>query len=104
MKDIPPIIAFCQGGEQACARVVKQLGSEIHLLLDDAEKTAMHYRVSGYPTAVVVDKQQKIRGYGHPGNIDDLRRVVARSLGADSANANVGEEQHLAALSTGASQ
>ncbi len=98
MNDLPPIIALCPGGEQACAGVVKGLGLEVYLLFTGAEEMAARYHVSNFPTAVVVDAKQKIRGYGHPENVEDLKRLVADSLGADSINVNVEEKPHLAAL------
>jgi hypothetical protein len=96
MNGLPPIIAFCQGGEEACARFVKRLGLEVYLLLKGAEEIAARYHVSGFPTAVVVDGKGKIRAYGHPENVEDLRRLVARSLDADSANANFEEKPYVA--------
>jgi hypothetical protein len=86
MNGLPPIIAFCQGGEHSCAGFVKKLSLDVHLLLEGAEETAARYRVSGFPTAVVVDANQKIRGYGHPRNVEDLRQLLARSLDAASAD------------------
>lgn len=96
MNGLPPIITFCQGGEQACARFIERLVLEVHLLLEGAEETATRYHVSGFPTAVVIDGKRKIRAYGHPENVDDLKRLVARSLGADLADTDVGEKPHLA--------
>lgn len=79
---LPPIVVFCNGGEQGCAYFVKRLASEIHLLTEGAEQTAARYHVSGFPTAIVVDGKQKIRGYGHPENLEDLEQLVARNVDA----------------------
>lgn len=75
------IVAFCQGGDLPCARVVKSLGPNVRVLLKSAEQTADRYRVATVPTAVVIDGQQVIRGYGHPQNAEQLADLVDRSLG-----------------------
>ena len=72
------VIAFCQGQEQPCSEFVTP---GIPLILEGAAETAARYHASGFPTAVVVDGQRKIRGYGHPHNADDLKTLVAGSLG-----------------------
>ena len=89
INGLPPIIALCQGGAQPCAYFVEILSGKVHLILDEVEKVAARYHVSGFPTAVIVDNQQKIRGYGHPEKVEDLRRLVESGLGLNSADANV---------------
>jgi hypothetical protein len=98
VNGLPPIIALCQGGRQACAGFVKRLGLEIHLVLEGAEEIAARYQVSGFPTAVVIDGKQKIRAFGHPKNVEDLTRLVARSLGVDSITADAAEKPYLASV------
>lgn len=80
-KALPHIVAFCTGGEQACAKFATQLDSDAELLLEGAEEAATRYRVSVYPTAVVIDERRTIRGYGHPKNAKDLETFIAHSLG-----------------------
>lgn len=103
-KDLPPIVAFCQGGEGSCAGIVKGLAPEVPLLLESAEKTAARYRVNSSPTAVVVDGKRRIRGYGHPENVEDLKRLLARSLGAGSREADPEEKMHPAVFNSRATQ
>ena len=100
---LPPIVAFCRGGERSCAGIVKALPPEIHLLLESAEDTAARYRASRSPTTVVVDGKRRIRGYGHPENVEDLKRLLASSLGAGSRE-NPEEKLHLVAFNSGATQ
>ena len=97
---LPPIIALCQGAEQSCGRLVKRLGPEVNLLIKGTHEIAARYRVTGSPTAVVVDDERKIRGYGNPQNIEDLGRLLSRSLVADSADEWAGEKPHLAVSSS----
>lgn len=78
--DLPSIIAFCHGREQGCARFAKRLGTRVRLVLDGAEETTARYQISSFPTAVVVDGERKIRGYGHPKDIEEIRDVWSRSL------------------------
>jgi hypothetical protein len=104
MIGLPPIVIFCQGGKQHCADFLKGLGSGVHLLQEGAEETAGRYGVSGFPTAVVIDANQKIRRYGHPKNVDDLRRLLARSLDANPEDADDELKPNLAVLSSKVSQ
>jgi thiol-disulfide isomerase/thioredoxin len=79
-KTFPHIVAFCPGGEQACAKFATQLNSDAELLLEGVEEAATRYRVTSYPTAVVIDEQRKIRGYSHPANARELETLIAQSL------------------------
>jgi hypothetical protein len=81
--EAPPVIALCQGGEQACAGFATRLGKEVPLLFRGAQETAAAYGVSGFPTAVVVDTKRKIRAYGQPRDIGDLKSLWADSPGQD---------------------
>jgi hypothetical protein len=96
VSDLPPIIALCQGGEQGCAYFVSKLSSGIYLLLEGAGETATRYGVSSSPTAIVIDGEQKIRGYGNPENIENLKQLVARSLEVDLNNSDVAEKPQMA--------
>jgi hypothetical protein len=104
VNDLPPTFVFCQGGERACARFVKRLGPGVHLLVGGAEEVATRYRVTGSPTAVVVDGERKVRGYGHPQNVEDLKRLVTGSLSAGPTGARTEVEPPLAVFSSGVTQ
>jgi hypothetical protein len=78
--DVPRIIPVCQGRERGCARYGKQLGARFRLVVDSAGETAARYRISTFPTAVVVDGKQKIRGYGYPSNVRDIEETWSRTL------------------------
>jgi hypothetical protein len=82
--DLPVTIAFCHGKERGCARFARRLGTRVRLVLDGAEKTASHYHISNFPTAVVVDDKGKIRLYGHPQAIGEIKDLWSRSLAKDS--------------------
>lgn len=77
---VPHIVAVCQGGD-ACSKRVANLSSAIQLAACNGEETARQYRISRFPTAVVVDRERKIRGYGHPTNVTDLVRMFYDSIG-----------------------
>jgi len=98
INELPPIIAFCQGGEQTCARIAKRMGSEVRLIFEGAAETAERYHAFGLPTAIVVDGERKIRGHGHPQEVEDIRRLLSRSLDADSADAGRVEQSQPAVL------
>jgi len=97
---LPPIIAFCQGSGKACATFAARLGYDIPLVLDEVRETATSYRVSGFPTAVVVDSQHRIRGYGNPENVEAIRRLVARSQAGGLGEAGSKAKSPATALSS----
>jgi hypothetical protein len=98
---LPPIIAFCKGGEQGCQRLLKMADARVHLLLKGAEETAALFQVTGFPTAVVIDAKQRVRGYGHPKNIEDLKRLLEVSLDVSLKNTGVEETPELAKVTSG---
>jgi hypothetical protein len=100
VEGLPQLVAFCIGRERACARFIQRLAPEVPLLLRPAPDVALLYRVSRFPTAVVVDGEQKIRGYVHPKDAQDLKQLFARHLSRTgleeelaAAPANMGERQ-----------
>lgn len=104
---LPPVIVFCQGGEQACARLMKGLDLRVPLVCGDAEDIASRYGVQGSPTAVIVDRERKVRGYGHPANVEDLMRLLSNSLNESSGETNHTDHKErpdLAGLGPGAYQ
>ncbi len=98
--DLPPIVAFCLGGEGSCSAIMEKLTPQVHLLLKNAEEIAARYRVSNTPTAVIVDPHGTIRGYGHPASMEDLRQLVAKSLGRISAQTDTESKLYPAVAST----
>src|SRR5207245_5301210 len=84
-EDLPLIVAFCQGRDRGCTRFAKRLEKRVRVVLDGAEETLARYRISRFPTAVVVDGERKIRGYGHPTDIGGIKQVWSRSLAKDSS-------------------
>jgi len=103
-SDLPPIVAFCQGGEGLCSGIVRGLAPGVPLLLENSEETAALYRVFNSPTAIVIDGKRKIRGYGHPENAEDLKKLFVSSLGLDSPEPNHEERVHQAVFDPGATQ
>jgi hypothetical protein len=97
---LPPIIALCQGREQSCDRFSKRLEGIVPLVVDGAADTAARYGASGFPTAVVVDRELKIRGYGHPKDVREIRDLWSRSSAEGSAGDPGEEGDSSAVLST----
>lgn len=77
---LPPMVAVCIGGQQQSAKIGKRLG-QIPLLLQGAEEVASLYRVSGYPSAVVLDGKRMILAHRGINTVEDLRNLVAQSQG-----------------------
>lgn len=87
---LPPVLTFCQGDNSTCSSFVNRLGPEVYTLRDDDNDVATQYRVDGSPTAIVLSPELTIRGYGHPQNIEDLKRLLSRTLGTGKGNAETG--------------
>ncbi len=76
---LPPILPVCEGDDKGCATFLERLGAEFPLLLDARQQVGGLFHVEGSPTAVVLDADQKIRAYGHPQDVRDLRELLRRS-------------------------
>jgi len=81
--ELPLTIALCRGEKEACAAFSTGLGPAIQLLPDPSGETAALYGASAFPTSVAIDRNLKIRNYGHPKAIEDLKRTFADSLARD---------------------
>ena len=100
LSELPPILTFCQGNDSACAAFVNRLGSEVYTLSDDDNNIAKRYRVDGSPTAVVINPDLTIGSYGHPLNIEDLKRLVARTPGVSETSAETVPTEPIAVFSS----
>lgn len=82
---LPPILPVCEGDDKGCAAFLERLGSEFPLLVDARQQVGGLFHVDGSPTAVVLDADKKIRAYGHPQDVRDLRELVRRSQAEEVA-------------------
>jgi hypothetical protein len=89
LDGLPPIIVFCQGGDSTCARVFERLDPKAYCVHQHAEEIATRYRVTGSPTVVLVDGEQKIRGYGHPEHLSNLKELLAHASDMQPATTKV---------------
>lgn len=92
LDGLPPVIVFCQGGDSACARVFEILDPKAYSVHQNAQELASRYRVTGSPTVVLVDEEQKIRGYGHPEHFADLKKLLAQASDTQPATTKVDTE------------
>lgn len=77
LESLPPLVSICTGDEKGLAKLGKRLVPQIPMLVDGAEDAASVYLVSGYPTAVVLDSERRIRAYNGVSSAEDLKRLVA---------------------------
>lgn len=75
-----PMIAICQGKETSCATFASRLGPDIPLIADEEFEISSLYRVTGSPTAVVLNGDHAVRAYGHPREAGHLDYLVERAL------------------------
>lgn len=83
VESLPPMVGICTGDKEGAMKLRKHLAPQIPLLLDGAEDAVSAYRVSGYPTAVVLDSRRIVRGYHGVNTADDIQRLVASSAADD---------------------
>lgn len=93
LDGLPPIIVFCQGGDSTCARVFETLDPKAYSVHQHAEEIASRYHITGSPTVVLVDGEQKIRGYGHPEHFADLKKLLAHASDEHPATTKETEAQ-----------
>jgi len=98
LSELPPILIFCQGDDSACASFIKRLGPEVYTLRDDDDGIAKSYRVDGSPTAIAINPDLTIRSYGHPLNIEDLKRLFVLTI--SDTNVEAGTTEPMAVLSS----
>lgn len=84
LGSLPPIVASCTGDEKETLKLGKRLGPQIPLLLDGAGDTAYLYRVSSYPTAVILDGECRIRAHSGISSAEDVQQLLARSAAGDT--------------------
>ena len=92
LDGLPPIIVFCQGSDSACARVFERLDPKAFTVNYQAEQIASRYHVTGSPTVVLVDSERKIRGYGNPEHLEDLKKLLAHASDKEPATTKVETE------------
>lgn len=83
VESLPPMVGICTGDTKGAMKLGKYLAPQIPLLLDGAEDAVSAYKVSGYPTAVVLDSKRIVRGYHGVNSADDIKRLVASSAADD---------------------
>ena len=77
LESLPPIVGICTGDIKEAARLGKRLAPQIPLLVDGAMDAASDYKVSSYPTAVVLDSERRIRAHSGISSPEDLKLLVA---------------------------
>jgi hypothetical protein len=78
-EELPPILAFCSGDQEACAGLLETLGSAVQPL-DGADGSIALYHISSFPTAVVIDGDRKIRAYGFPRSVESLSELYSKGI------------------------
>lgn len=59
-------IAICQGGPIECRNLLEPYLSAIRVVLDETAKISSQFDVRRYPTAVLLDADDRVRSVGHP--------------------------------------
>jgi hypothetical protein len=104
LSDLPTIIVFCQGSERGCSTFYERLDPKGYLMHKESEQVATLYHVSGSPTAVILDGERKIRGYGHPQDLEDLKKLLTRALRAEFESTKIETDSQPVILSSTVAQ
>jgi hypothetical protein len=96
--DLPPIVVFCVGRERGCARFENRLITQCKFVVDGAAKTAARYRISNFPTAVVLDRELKISRYGHIKDVAEIKELWSSGLSKRSHNNNESKQVYSTAI------
>ncbi len=78
-EGLPTVIALCRGERQSCTTALNWR-TGFSFISEGVEEIAAQYRVSGFPTAVVIDNVLKVRGYGYPRDAEDIKRLFNNRL------------------------
>jgi hypothetical protein len=90
LRDDMTLAVVCVGRALACGRFSKSLASGIPIILDGADDIVSEFRISSFPTAVVIDRTKRIRAYGHPKSSEEIDELwLSANAGTfDLQNAN----------------
>jgi hypothetical protein len=72
---LPPIIAFCKEQRPDCERFAERFPQQFPLLVRGADQVISQYRVSAFPTLVMVDASLTIGSYAHPRDAAELTAI-----------------------------
>ena len=100
LSELPTVVVFCQGSERGCSAFYERLDPKGYLLHKGSEQVASLYQVTGSPTAVILDGERKIRGYGHPQDLEDLKKLLTRALRAEFESTKIETDSQPVILSS----
>jgi hypothetical protein len=78
-EDDPRMVFVCQGDALLCHDLLIRIAPGAPAILDPASTISSLYRVSSFPTAVVLDGALTIRSYAVPKHRGDLTRIMAEA-------------------------
>lgn len=104
LSDLPTVIVFCQGSERGCSTFYERLDPKGYLLHKGSEQVATLYHVTGSPTAVILDGERRIRGYAHPQDLEDLKKLLTRAFRAEFESTKIETESQPVVLSSTVAQ
>lgn len=60
------VVAICQGDAAQCRPLLDPYLAVLRVILDETGQISAQFDVKRFPTAVMIDGEDKIRSYGHP--------------------------------------
>jgi hypothetical protein len=76
---LPPIIAFCKEQGPDSERFAERFPRQFPLLVRGANQVISRYRISTFPTLVMVDASRTIHSYSHPRDAGNLTAICEDS-------------------------
>lgn len=81
-KALGNVIMICQAEPKACARLVEQYKVTVHIVADEDNHIGRLYGVSSFPTAVLINANNRIQSYGQPKR-EELEKVLESASEAE---------------------
>lgn len=78
---VPNVIVISMGGEEDNLPLYNLLEDKSMFLLDPQGTVQKLFGVLRWPTSVFIDESNRIKGYGHPHGVSDLKDLWFRAFG-----------------------
>lgn len=71
------LMVLFQGDDAGCRKLIAALPENVLAATRRVDEIAARYRVSGHPTAVVIDPEMQIWKYGFPNTAEDVEELLS---------------------------
>ena len=79
-EDIQNLLLICAGDVETCEPLLRNVPSRYHRYCSGESLILGHFRIASFPSAVIVDSEQIVRGYGNPLSVRELEEFIIHTL------------------------